>query len=113
MIYKSKLYAKEQKEIIENIIDIIGLDEKNSIALYELENDVDKKQKIINLIPTIRKYFSYNNIRAVSEPDKIKRPWLSIIKQLTKVKYDIISSDYRLVINNEKIRTKRYYFNEK
>lgn len=40
------------------------------------------KQKL--LIPTIRKYFSFNNIKAVGEPHRIKRPWLSIIKQLTK-----------------------------
>ena len=46
-------------------------------------------RKIINLIPIIRKYYSFNNIKAVGEPGKIKRHWLSIIKQLCKVRYKI------------------------
>jgi hypothetical protein len=46
--------------------------------------DLEKQEKIINLIPKIRKYYSFNNIKAVGEPEKIKRPWLSIIKQLYK-----------------------------
>jgi hypothetical protein len=114
MIHKSKLYAKEQKEIIYNIIAILELDDKNSITLYELDNDKDKTQKIIDLIPSIRKYFTYNNIKAVYDPSKIRRPWLSIIKQLTKIKYDILIADYRIPKDSKKtIRTKRYYFNEK
>jgi hypothetical protein len=38
----------------------------------------------MDLIPDIRKYFSFNNLKAVGEPERIKRPCLSIIKQLTK-----------------------------
>ena len=38
------------------------------------------------LIPEIRKWFSFNGIKAVGEPSKIKRPWLSIIKHLIKSK---------------------------
>jgi hypothetical protein len=38
------------------------------------------KKKIIELIQDIRKYVSFNSIKAVGEPHRIKRPWLSIIK---------------------------------
>ena len=38
------------------------------------------KKQIMELIPEIRKYFSFNGIKADGEPNKIKRPWLSIIK---------------------------------
>ena len=62
------------------------------------------------LIPNIRKYFSFNNIKAIGEPEKIKRPWLSIIRQLTKSKYQLLSCDYRIEINGNKIRTKKYIF---
>lgn len=34
MRLKSKLYEKEQTEIINNIINILELDEKNSTTLY-------------------------------------------------------------------------------
>ena len=52
----------------------------------------------MDLIPTIRKYFSFNNIKAVGEPHKIKRPWFSIIKQLTKYKFTISSKDDGTII---------------
>ena len=44
----------------------------------------------MELIPEIRKWFSFNGIKAVGEPTKIKRPWLSIIKQLIKSNIDNI-----------------------
>jgi len=34
----------------------------------------------MELIPEIRKYYSFNGIKAVGEPNKIKRPWLYFIK---------------------------------
>jgi hypothetical protein len=110
MIHKSKLYAKEQKEIVNKIFEILQLDDKNSITSYELDNDKDKKKQLIDLIPRIRKYYNYNNIKAVSEPDKIKRPWVSIIRNIPKPYYKMISKDYFLNINNKRIRTRRYYF---
>ena len=46
-----------------------------------------KKTKIIELITDIRKYFRFNSIKAFGEQHLIKRSWLSIIKQITKLKY--------------------------
>ena len=112
MKLKSELYKEEQIEIINKIIDIIELND-NKITLYELDNNKDKQKQIINLIPVIREYFSFNNIKAVAEPEKIKRPWLSIIKQITKNKYNISRKDYRIIVNNNKIRTIQYTFTVK
>ena len=110
MIHKSKLYAKEQKEIVDKIFEILQLDDKNSITLCELDNDEDKKKKLMDLIPIIRKYYNYNNIKAVSEPYKIKRPWISIIRNIPKPYYKMISKDCILKKDNKRIRTRRYYF---
>ena len=47
-------------------------------------------------------------------PEKAKRPWLSMIRQLTKIKYNMVSSDYRIKQQGKKdIRTKQYVFSEK
>lgn len=54
MRYKKELYEKEQAEIVDEILEILSLKE-NKITLYELENDLEKQEKIINLIPKIRK----------------------------------------------------------
>ena len=55
-----------------------------------------KQQKIMKLIPNIRKYFSFAFILGASEPDKCLRPYISIIRQLTKLKYNITSQDFRI-----------------
>ena len=72
MRLKEELYKKEQDEILQKIINIIDLDKENSITLYELDIDTEKQNKIIDLIPDIRKYFSFNSIKAVGEPHRIK-----------------------------------------
>jgi hypothetical protein len=111
MKLKSLLYKQEQEEIINKIINILELDDDNSIILYNLDNDHNKQNKILELIPEIRKYYSFSTIIGASEPDKAKRPYLSIIKQITKSKYKINSYDYRIKQENkEDIRTKKYIF---
>ena len=93
---KKKVYKKEQDEIIHKIISIVGIEDNKQITLYELDNYIKKQKEIMNLIPDIRKYFSFNNLKAVGEPERIKRPWLSIIKQLTKKQYTLHKKDYRI-----------------
>jgi hypothetical protein len=110
MNLKSILYRQEQDEIIEKIIDILQLDDNSSITLYDLDNDMEKQGKIMNMIPDIRKFFSFSTIIGASEPHKAKRPYLSIIKQLCKMKYDISVYDCRIKINGRDVRSKRYVF---
>jgi len=110
MKLKSELYKTEQYEICDKIIDILELDNDKSITLYELDNDKVKQQKILDLIPDIRKYFSFGSIVGASEPENTKRPWLSIIRHITKIKYQLIYGDYTKKINDTRIRTKRYIF---
>ena len=111
MKLKSLLYKQEQDELVNKIINILELDNQNSIILYNLDNDQNKKNKILELIPEIRKYYSFSTIIGASEPTKAKRPYLSIIKQITKSKYKINSYDYRIKQEDkEDIRTKKYIF---
>jgi hypothetical protein len=111
MKLKSLLYKKEQDDIINKIINILDLDNENSILLYNLDNNKEKQNMILALIPEIRKYYSFSTIIGASEPTKAKRPYLSIIKQITKSKYKINSSDFRIKEEgNEDIRTIKYVF---
>lgn len=103
MRLKSELYIKEQDEIVDKIIEILDLDDENSIILYNLDNDKEKQDKILALIPEIRKYYSFTTIIGASEPDKAKRPYLSIIRQLTKKKYTMTSYDHRIKQEGQKI----------
>jgi hypothetical protein len=110
MNLKSILYRQEQEEIIEKIIDILQLDDNKSITLYDLDTDMEKQVKIMNIIPDIRKFFSFSTIIGASEPHKVKRPYLSIIKQLCKKNYDISIHDCRIKVDGKDVRSKRYVF---
>jgi hypothetical protein len=110
MRLKSELYKKEQEEIIEKIITILDLENKTEYILYELDKNEEIQKKIMELIPDIRKYYAFNNLKAVGEPNKRKRPWLSIIKNLLKSKYIINSIDFRMKDNDVEIRTHKYLF---
>jgi hypothetical protein len=112
MRLKSELYKKEQEEIVDKIIKILDLENKTEYTLYELDKNEEIQKKIMELIPEIRKYYSFNGIKAVGEPNKIKRPWLSIIKHLIKKKYNIISLDYHFTEYGTHIRTQKYCFDK-
>jgi len=110
MRLKSELYKKEQDEIIDKIINILDLEHTNTYTIYELDNNLEIQNKIMELIPEIRKWFSFNNMKAVGQPEKRKRPWLCIIKQLTKSKYNLLSDDFRFFDNDKEVRTHKYTF---
>lgn len=110
MRLKSELYKKEQYEIIDKIITILDLENKTTYTLYELDNNEEIQNQIMELIPEIRKWFSFNGIKAVGEPSKIKRPWLSIIKHLLKTKYLTQTSEMRIIKDDKTIRTMNYNF---
>ena len=113
MRLKSVLYKKKQDEMIDKIINILELDHENSITLHELDTNKEKQQLILNLIPDICKYFTTKNIIGAKEPENCKRPYLSIIKHLARLKYNIYNSDSRIMVNNIKNRTTKYIFSIK
>ena len=110
MRLKSELYKKEQEEVIDKIINILDLENKKTYTLYELDKNEELQKQIMDLIPEIRKWFSFNGIKAVGEPSKIKRPWLSIIKHLIQSKYKLKSRDFQFTENRKYIRTHIYTF---
>lgn len=109
---KSEKYKKEQEEIIKNLLNIVEIKD-NYIIRYELDNDEEKHKKINELVPDIKKYFACNNISGIKQPHKVKQPWLSIIRQVLKTKYTVISTDYIFTIDDKKIRTKKLFVYEK
>jgi len=114
MVRRSEKFVKEQNDIIDKIIGILELDVKNSCVLYHLDNDKNKQNKIFELIPDIKKYFSSSTCRGINNPENTKRPYASIIRTFTKIKYTMVSSDHKIVLDDGKIvRTKKYIFFKK
>ena len=110
MRLKSELYKKEQDDITEKIISILDLENKHIYTLYELDNNKEVQKQIMELIPEIRKWYAFNNMKAVGEPDKRKRPWLSIIKHLLKTNYTIENKEHQFKINEKWIKSPMYIF---
>ena len=113
MRLKSELYPKEQEEIVDKIITILDLDEENSTTLYEIDHNEEKKKKLNDLMPEIRKFFSFSYIAPLQAPEKYKRPYLSMIRNLTKIKYNMYNCDIRITIERKRTRTVKYVFVKK
>lgn len=111
MRHKSELYHKQQLELCDEIINILSLDKEKSIILYYLDNDIEKQEKIMDLIGRIRTFFTYRLIRGLAYPEKCKRPWLTIIKHMTKIKYKLEKKACYLKVNNDRFRSVKYIFN--
>ena len=110
MRLKSELYPKEQGEIVDKIVNILELDEENSITLFDLDNDKEKQEKLLSLIPSIRKYFSFSYITPLSKPENYKRTYLSLIRNISKIKYQMKRKDFSFTLDGKKIRTQKYTF---
>lgn len=110
MRLKNELYDDEQSKIKKELIDILELNNKNGFILYQIDHDEELKSKIIGLLPKIRTFYSMSKITAISTPERIKRPYISIIRHILKKDYDILSAEHTLRIDEKIIRTKRYVF---
>jgi len=62
MRLKSELYKKEQDEIVDKIRTILDLENKTEYTLYELDRNEEIQKQIMELIPEIRKWFSFNSM---------------------------------------------------
>ena len=91
---KTDLYAKEQDALIEEILRILELDEHRSWVLYDVENDPDKQNRLMGLIPSIRKFLSFSTIRNIVNPLQTA---MSVVSKLSEgdftVQIDINKND--------------------
>jgi len=110
MRLKTELYKEEQAEIVSKLITLLNLDVNNTYLLSELDKDVVLQQNILGLVPDVRKFYNCNNIKAVTDPTRIKRAWLSIIKTILKPVYSIVAVDYHFTEEKKYIHTQKYTF---
>ena len=101
-------YQKEREEVCKKIIDILQLYEDKTFLLYELDNDIEKQNKIMNLKEEIQKYFACSTISSFKPNFECKRPYLNIIRGILRQQnYTFIGNDFWT--KNEKIRTIKYF----
>ena len=101
---RGKLSAKhpEQREqICKQIISILDLNESNEFLLCDLDADIDKQQKILDLKEEIKQYFACSTISSFKLNFECKRPYLNIIRSILRQQNFIVKSeDYWLKTDN-------------
>jgi len=80
----SEKYLSEREEICNKIISIINLDHDGCILLSDLDLDINKQNKIIELKDEIQKYFAVSTISSFKPNFQCKRPYLNIIRNILR-----------------------------
>lgn len=97
---KKTKFSKERIELINKLSQLIGIsDKKNTVFLYELENDPNLKKKIEELVPDIKKYYRTCSWGYFSkDPKKGRNNHIALIKSV------FFDNDYT-VFGTQKINT--------
>ena len=94
-------YKVEREDVCKKLIDIIELDSNNSFLLCELDNDIEKKTKILGMKEEIQKVFECSTISSFKPNFECKRPYLNIIRSiLRKQNYKVENSDHWIKFDN-------------
>jgi hypothetical protein len=102
-------YKAEREDMCRKIIEILQLDSNNSFLLSELDADIDKQTRILDMKEDIRKIFACSEISSFKPNFECKRPYLNIIRGiLRKQGYTFLSTDIDLKINDVVKRTIKY-----
>jgi hypothetical protein len=80
----SEKYKNEREQLCEQIIDIINLDETGSFLLSEIDENIDKQNKIIDLKDKIKQFFAVSTISSFKPNFDCKRPYLNIIRSILR-----------------------------
>ena len=97
----SEKFQNEREEICNKIITILDLKEEGGFLLCELDDNIEKQDKILELKEEIQKYFACSTISSFKPNFECKRPYLNIIRSiLRKQNYTIENSDFWLKYEN-------------
>jgi hypothetical protein len=97
----STKHPEHRDAICKQIISILELNEANEFLLCDLDADVDKQQKILDLKEEIKQYFACSTISSFKPNFECKRPYLNIIRSILRQQnYIVKSEDYWLKTDN-------------
>ena len=78
-------YHTEREEICNKLISILELDENNSILLCDLEKDLVKQNKILDMKDEIKKYFAVSWLAPYKPNATCNRPYINIIRGILRM----------------------------
>lgn len=86
-------YGPERLEVLNKLLQIIGITEQNNMfSLHKFDNDLAVQNAIIGLESDVKKYFLCGEWSCFKKKDTVKRRWLSLIKYVVKdMNYNLVS----------------------
>ena len=97
----SAKHPEQREQICKQIISILDLNEASEFLLCDLDADVGKQQKILDLKEEIKQYFACSTISSFKLNFECKRPYLNIIRSILRQQNFIVKSeDYWLKTDN-------------
>jgi len=92
---KVEQFANERIQVLNQMLQILGINEQNNMfSLHKLDGDINKQNEIIGLEDDIKKYFLCGEWTCFKKKDSCKRRWLSMIKYVVKdMGYQMTSSN--------------------
>jgi hypothetical protein len=87
----------------------LELGEDNTFLLCDLDNDIEKQNKILAMKEEIQNCFACSSISSFKPNFECKRPYLNIIRSiLRKQNYNFIGNDFTIKIDNVPKKTIKY-----
>ena len=92
---RSDQYQEERESICLTILELLELDEQRSFLLCDLDTDISKQQRILDLKEEIQKVFACSTISTFKPNFECKRPYLNMIRSILRQQnYTFIGNDY-------------------
>ena len=106
----SSKYQSEREEICNRLVDILELDENRSFLLHELDNDIDKQNKILDMKEEIQKHFAVSTISSFKPNFPCVRPYLNIVRGiLRQCGYHIETTEFHIKYGTGLVRKTMKY----
>jgi hypothetical protein len=97
----SEKYINEREQICDKLINILDLDKESCFILSDIDEDINKQDKIIELKDNIKKYFAVSTISSFKPNFNCKRPYLNIIRSILRQQgYTIENKDFEFKISD-------------
>jgi hypothetical protein len=109
---KKQQYVEERSNFINDLNKLIGVNEKNNyVYLYDLENNNDLQEKIINLVPEIKKLHKCGAWGYFLEKERGGGNVIGLIRSIYRDNdYVITMKNKTIERNGNKINSVVYYF---
>jgi len=93
----SSKYPEQREAICKQIISILDLNEEQGFLLCDLDADLEKQKKLLDLKDEIKQFFACSTISSFKPNFECKRPYLNIARSILRQQgYTIKSEDYWL-----------------